>query len=281
MLREGIKALVSGFVVCLIGACGSSHGEGAKDVPGDAGFDVKVDAGVDASPDIAEPETAKAESEADAAGPDAAPIDANECKSGTQGCEGDSIRQCLGGNWSVIEPPCEFGCNDGSCMNCRPGAKRCNGLAVVLCSANGSGWSHLANCETVCLPSAECGGECARDECTDAMTLVRCENGKQVSVGPCEWGCNQDRNECNVCGVGAVTCSKYSDQLWSLSYCLDDGSGWTDPSYPPCWGCSCALAGETGLACVTKTQSGTHRMPVGEDTCNVCSSNSDVVTCTP
>jgi hypothetical protein len=159
------------------------------------------------------------------------------CATGTQDCDGDNVRMCVGGAWTTIEPACPEGCVNGQCANCRPAVKRCGASGgVEVCAGNGSGWQAIAPCPQVCVDGAccspvcgertcgddGCGGQCGpvctgydecvegtcRDvcygnECKDGM-LWQCWEGHLYLANDCDGsGCNPSTLMCLVCGWGS------------------------------------------------------------------------------
>ena len=128
----------------------------------------------------------------------------DECLSGTQSCQDDSIIQCIDGEWVPVEPACEFGCFDGHCNACKPGSKECSGINIMVCSATGQAWEFLKECQIceagacACVPDCE-GKDCGPDGCEGSCGA--CNNSNEVcdQMGQCVL-CIVDCPEGKICG---------------------------------------------------------------------------------
>lgn len=167
---------------------------------GDPGEDPGEDPGVSAdlegeSEDLGEPEDQGTQDTPDVEpdlgsqdpGPtDPGPQDTAECLSGTQGCDGDHVAICLDGVWNPAPTACQYGCHNGKCMLCSPGATRCSGdlVGLEMCRVDGGGWQ---------------------------------------DVGPCPRRlCNKDTNACYQCRPGEARCV-WSTDRWGIEECDDEG----------------------------------------------------------
>lgn len=133
---------------------------------------------------------------ADLPGRDSSPEIGSACDGTSRTCDGDHLLLCVEDVWTVVEPPCAFGCDpDGWCLSCRPGVVECHDQAVSLCNAAGDGWETQETCAPPCT-TCETGacvviGTCVGKTCGDSgcgETCGYCEVGETCEDGKCAPG---------------------------------------------------------------------------------------------
>ena len=180
----------------------------------------------------------------------ALPAQAESCTTeGTRQCVGSSQQVCTGGEWIVTA--CTYGCYNGFCNSCTPGARRCSGSYAQTCSATATGytWQNLSSCTygcyngycNQCTPGTRrCSGD-TQQVCTAAAT------GYAWDDTACTEGCSN--GYCNECSEGDRTCSGDTAQtcdtsgtynVWSDTSTCTYGcyDGYCNTCTPDTWRCS-------------------------------------------
>ena len=92
------------------------------------------------------------------------------CTAGEKRCTGSSVEVCNAGAWKTIEDCSASGltCAPGlyACTLCLPGAKKCEGAAIVRCKDDGSSYEQSGACNAI-------GGEvCASGACVNMCNIA-------------------------------------------------------------------------------------------------------------
>lgn len=157
------------------------------------------------------------------------------CTPGATRCAtGGGVQTCdADGNWGAASS-CPFGCADGACRECMPGATECtpNGTGVRTCGTDGT-WGTPTQCTFGCL-----AGECAA--CADGAVGCAsgnqpriCMNGAWVNKGP---ACSGDTPTCEA---GACVCTATKCSGDDLLVC-DEGVPGLQPCPDGCVNAACA-----------------------------------------
>jgi hypothetical protein len=113
------------------------------------------------------------------------------CAGSSQACYGDQLLLCVEGGWTIVEPPCAFGCVPGGwCRTCTPATRECQGQAVVECADGGDGWGVLDTCQPPC-------STCKLGACKIVGTCEGKFCGDDGCGNPCGW-CRVDE----ICDAG-------------------------------------------------------------------------------
>ena len=137
------------------------------------------------------------------------------CVEGTALCEGYFIKTCINNAWQYATTSCEYGCENGACLeappqpSCNNGDKRCDGDIVQTCS--GGEWTNAKEA---------CANGCNEGACIDEGPVATCtENDTKCDgdfVQTCTGGIWTNAKEActNGCADGAcknsepaVTCT--------------------------------------------------------------------------
>jgi len=133
------------------------------------------------------------------------------------------VQICNGNFQWEHKQACDYGCQNGYCLNCRPGNTRCSGTYTYqTCSNDGSSWGGDTRCPNSLIcdggscivnPSIKCSSigayRCSPDS---SSTLQRCGNNYQWSdYTYCSMGCSS--GACKVCNYGEKKCKDSSTYL--------------------------------------------------------------------
>jgi hypothetical protein len=272
-----LAALIAAAIgATLPGACGGKSTSAAADATAD-GPPVQPDASIDAivadtesdaqgdadvTTDVAMTEDAPAGTD----GPMTDSLSGGPCDApGTVTCDCTTPLICTdAGTWQYnSNAGCRsetFGCFQGRCVFCQPGATTCWGNALATCSADGSGFSQQVPCvNQSCFPggpcvASTCVGVCVAnsERCVDSTTYQKCDwSGTwsmpqvcptQVCLGSGCTLCVPNALECN--GLQPVQCAADGSGLH------DVGAACSQPT-PECNQGACTCSGITcGGQCV-------------------------------
>jgi hypothetical protein len=79
---------------------------------------------------------------------------AGSCVPGTITCNGNDLWTCRPDGEGYDTMSCPSTCQEGICIECEPGATRCQDLNVEICVIGGSGWAHQEVCPEYCADGA-------------------------------------------------------------------------------------------------------------------------------
>lgn len=107
------------------------------------------------------------------------------CDGSYRTCTGNHLLLCVESVWTVVEPPCAFGCAPGGwCNTCRPAAVQCQDQGIAVCNESGAAWEVRETCAPPC---------------------TSCQDGACVTIGTCAGKvCGNDGcgNDCGWCVEG-------------------------------------------------------------------------------
>lgn len=115
------------------------------------------------------------------------------CTGSSQACYGNQLLLCVEGDWTVVEPPCAFGCVPGGwCRTCTPKTRECRDQDVIACDSGGDGWNVLETCQPTCsvceLGACKIVGTCEGKVCGDdgcGNTCGWCRVEETCDAGQC------------------------------------------------------------------------------------------------
>jgi hypothetical protein len=188
------------------------------------------------------------------------------------------VQVCNGDFQWAHKQSCDYGCQSGYCLTCRPGNTRCAGTYTYqTCNGDGSAWGSDTRCPNnlicdggscVADPSLQCNSIGAfRCSPSSSPVLQRCGNNYQWSdFTYCSMGCSS--GACKACNYGDRKCKDFTSYL----NCGSGGQWGGETSCPDgyfCYSGSCQVP--SGSQC--SSQGATRCSPDNPAMVQICNSN--------